>query len=236
MLVEIYSDVVCPWCAIGKARFEKALATLAPERRDRVQVIWKPHQLDPSAPAWPTPVFDGYAKKFGGPDRAAAIIERVTGVAAEEGITFRMDRALRANTLDCHRLIAHALTVGGPALQHAMKQRLLDAYFTDGLDVGDRPTLARLSHEVGVFPSVDEATAFVDSDLLKRETQREILDGMEMGVTAVPTFVFEGKWSVPGAQDTEVFARVLDKLLEQEEAEELAVADGDACAVDGSNC
>jgi predicted DsbA family dithiol-disulfide isomerase len=238
VLVEIYSDVVCPWCAIGKARFEKALDTLDADRRARVEVIWRPHQLDPSAPSVGRPVFEGYAKKFGGPDRAAQIIDNVTSVAAAEGITFHMDRALRANTLDCHRLIGLALHQGGSVLQHAVKQRLLDAYFSDGLDVGDRLTLARLTADVGLFESTDQGAAFLESTELVDETRREILDGMENGVTAVPTFVFDGQWSIPGAQDTEVFVKVLERIFAMEDAERNAptVVAGETCAVGDESC
>src|SRR5215207_5970885 len=103
VLVEIYSDVVCPWCYIGKRRFEKALAGF--DRADEVKVVWKPYQLDPTAPPTPTPVREAYARKFGGPDAASQIIDRVTAAAAGEGLEFLLDRALRANTFDAHRLM-----------------------------------------------------------------------------------------------------------------------------------
>jgi predicted DsbA family dithiol-disulfide isomerase len=199
---------------------------------------WLDVGCGPGAVLLPAAAGVGPAGRAVGIDVAAAIIERVTGVAAEEGITFHMDRALRANTLDCHRLLAHALHAHGTATQHALKQRLLDAYFTDGLDVGDHTTLARLATEMGVLAAEQDAMVFLQSGDLVMETKRESLDGMENGVSAVPTFVFEGKWAVPGAQDTEVFVKVLDRLLAQED-EELALAaqaSGDACAVDGSNC
>jgi predicted DsbA family dithiol-disulfide isomerase len=234
MLVEIYSDVVCPWCTIGKARFEKALAMIGPEKAAQLEVVWRPYQLDPTAPKEPMPVSIGYAKKFGGPERAAEIIANVTNVAAAEGITFRMDIAQRANTFDAHRLIAHALDTGGVELQHRVKQRFLDAYFCEGVDVGSPSELARLSVEAGLFPNIDEGELFLGSTSGAQRTRDDIADGIDRGVSAVPTFVFDGKWSVPGAQDPDTFVRVLNKLFEQTEAE--ATADGDACAVDGSDC
>ena len=235
MLVEIYSDVVCPWCAIGKVRFEKALARLEPAQRERIAVVWRPHQLDPNAPSIGMPVFDAYAKKFGGPDKAAAIIDRVTSVAADEGLTFHMDRAIRANTFDCHRLIAQALLVGGPGLQYAMKQRLLDAYFSEGCDVGDRAMLADAAVAVGVFLDVEMASLFLESGDLVAETRSELADGFDKGVSAVPTFVFDSAWMVPGAQDTDVFVNVLNRLLARED-EALGLVTGATCEVDEVDC
>ncbi len=240
MLVEIYSDVVCPWCAIGKARFEKALALVDPAVAADLEVVWRPYQLDPTAPKDPTPVAIGYAKKFGGPERAAQIIENVTSVAAGEGITFRMDIAQRANTFDAHRLIGHALEVGGAPLQHVVKQRLLDAYFTEGVDIGSTAELARLATEAGLFPNTDEAVVFLSSSGRVEETRREINDGFERGISAVPTFVFDGLWSVPGAQDPETLVRVIERVRARNEAASqtagVDAGDSEACAVDGADC
>src|SRR4051794_18030031 len=130
MLVEIYSDVVCPWCYIGKRRFEEALAR-RPDTAD-ITVVWRPFQLDPNAPTTPSPVVDAYARKFGGEERAIQIVEHLSGVARDAGLDFHLDVAQRSNTLDAHRLLWFALERGGPALQGAMKERLLQAYFVDG--------------------------------------------------------------------------------------------------------
>jgi len=145
MLVEIYSDVVCPWCYIGKRRFEAALERF--EGRDDVTVVYKPYQLDPRAPTEPTPVVDAYARKFGGPEDAMRIIERVTDTAAPEGLEFHLEIAQRANTFDAHRLLAYAHERG---LQAAMKERLLQAYFVEGKDVADHAQLAALAALHGV--------------------------------------------------------------------------------------
>src|SRR5436853_2946136 len=127
MLVEIYSDVVCPWCYIGKRRFETALEQFP--GRDDVTVVWRPFQLDPNAPRTATPVLDAYARKLGGPAEAARIVERVTTMAAPEGLEFHLDVAQRANTFEAHRLIAYAERHGR---QDLMNERLLRAYFTEG--------------------------------------------------------------------------------------------------------
>ncbi len=237
MLVEIYSDVVCPWCAIGKARFEKALTMIDPSVAADIEVVWRPYQLDPTAPKDPTSVAIGYAKKFGGPERAAQIIDQVTSAAAEEGITFRMDIAQRANTFDAHRLIGHAFDVGGAALQHVVKQRLLDAYFTEGVDVGSRAELARMAVEGGLFVSTEKAAAFLASSARVEETRNEINQGFERGISAVPTFVFDDKWAVPGAQDPETLVRVIERVLTRNQAAaEARVTAGDTCATDDPNC
>mgnify|MGYP005814840719 CR=1 FL=1 len=129
--VDVWSDVVCPWCFIGKRRFERALAELDGEVT--VDVTFHAFQLDPTAsPGVSQPVTEAYAKKFGGPERAKAMIDRVTAIAAEEGIEFRMDRALRANTLLSHRLVWLADQPASPVAQAVMKERLMRAYFHDG--------------------------------------------------------------------------------------------------------
>lgn len=210
LTVEIWSDVVCPWCYIGKRRWEAAAATL----RDEVdlQVVFRPYQLDPTAPAGePTPVSDAYARKFGGPERAQQIIDNVTSIAAADGLTFRLDRALRANTLLAHRLLWLAEATGQ---QYALKERLLHAYFCDGLNIGDIATLVQCADDVGM--PADQVSAFLHSDDGIVEVQQEIRSAVEAGITAVPTFVIDGRWMVPGAQDPDTFVNVVRRLLQRE--------------------
>jgi predicted DsbA family dithiol-disulfide isomerase len=226
VLVEIYSDVVCPWCYIGKRRFEDALRRF--EGRDAVTVVWRPFQLDPHAPSEPTPVADAYARKFGGPEQALRIIEKVTTTAAGEELDFHLDVAQRSNTFDAHRLIAYA---AGHDRQDAMKERLLRAYFTDGLAVSDRDVLADLAAEVGL--DRDDVARFLASDEGTAELREELVLGLERGVTAVPTFVFEKTWAVPGAQDADTMLRVLQTVAERitPAATATDACDDDACAV-----
>jgi predicted DsbA family dithiol-disulfide isomerase len=208
MQVEIYSDVVCPWCYIGKRRFEEALSRF--EGRDDVTVVFKPFQLDPNAPNVPTPVMDAYARKFGGPEEAAQIMERVTSAAAPEGLDFHLEIAQRANTFDAHRLIAFADRHGQQA---AMKERLLQAYFMEGRHVADHEQLADLAADVGL--DRDDVAAFLASDEGVAELRADLLESLERGVSAVPTFVFEGRWAVPGAQDADTMLRVLETVAER---------------------
>lgn len=212
--VEIWSDVVCPWCYIGKRRFERAVAEVAGEIE--VRATYRPYQLDPTAPTGaPTPVSEAYAKKFGGPERAAQIIQHVTGIAEGEGIEFRMDRALRANTLLAHRLLWLTEATGH---QQALKQRLLEAYFTDGLDIGDPDVLVACAAEVGLDP--DRVRGFLASDDGVAEVQHLLQTAHSEGITAVPTFVLGtaesgAGWMVPGAQDTETFVKVFRRLVDR---------------------
>ena len=211
--VEIWSDVICPWCYIGKRRFEAAIAELGDEID--VDIVFRPYQLDPTAsPGKAGPVLDAYAKKFGGVERAHEIIDHVTAVAAASGIEFRMDRALRANTFLAHRLLWLAQATGH---QIALKERLLQAYFIDGLDIGDRDVLAGCAADVGL--DHDRVRAFLDSDDGVDEVRRELGSAQELEITAVPTFVFDGKWMVPGAQDPDTFVQVLRRVVARRTAD-----------------
>jgi predicted DsbA family dithiol-disulfide isomerase len=209
VLVEVWSDVVCPWCYIGKRRFEAALAAF--DRRDEVQVLYRAYQLDPGAPPGAaTPVIDAYARKFGGPERAAQIIEHVSAVAATVGLEFRMDRSVRANTLLAHRLLWFAEPRG---VQHELKERLLRAYFVDGLHVGDPEVLRDLGAEVGLDPA--EVERFLAGHDGVHEVHEQMARATELGITGVPTFVVGGRFSIPGAQEPDVFVNVLGRLLDR---------------------
>ena len=215
MRIEIFSDVICPWCFIGKRRFETALSRLRDRGVDvQVDYTFRPFQLDPTAPNdSPTPAKDAYAKKFGGPERATEILDHVTFVAAQDNITFNMDIALRANTFLAHRLLSYALLKHGAAVQILLKERIMDAYFTDGKNIGDIDVLADCAESAGINRA--EAHTFLNSDELVDEVRSEIAEAAEYGVTAVPTFIINGQWSVPGAQDVEMFERIIERMLEK---------------------
>lgn len=210
--VEIWSDVVCPWCYIGKRRFERAAAELDGEIA--LTVGYRPYQLDPRAsPGTSEPVFDAYVRKFGGPQQARAIIDRVTATAAEEGLEFRLDRARRANTLLAHRLLWWAEQPDNALDQAELKEHLLQAYFVDGLDVGDPDTLADLTIELGVDRR--DTLQFLDGDSGRSEVARYLEQAADHGISAVPTFVLNGKWAIPGAQDSDTFVKVLRRVDEK---------------------
>jgi len=213
--VIIFSDVVCPWCYIGKRRLDKAIANLRARGVDLdIEVSYKPYQLDPTAPVGQsTPVIQAYAKKFGGVLKAQQILDHVTNIAAQDDIVFNMDIALRANTLLAHRLLVLAERDFGNTVQAQLKERIMQAYFTDGDDIADIGVLSKCAHEVGI--DVDVATAFLNSDECVDNVQDSLLMAAENGITAVPTFIFNDQWSVPGAQDVEMFERVIQRLNER---------------------
>ncbi|HTU71162.1 MAG TPA: DsbA family oxidoreductase [Candidatus Baltobacteraceae bacterium] len=201
MRIDIWSDVVCPWCYIGVSRFERALVLFDGE----VTIRLHPFQLDPDAPIPGIPARERYAAKFGA--EAPAILERVTREAASEGLTFDFDRALTANTFDAHRAMAYAREYG---LDRDLEKQLFRAYFTDGLDVSDHGVLADAGARLGLDRA--ELAAYLESDRGVDEVRRELVDGFERGITAVPSFVFEDEFLVPGAIDTASFVRVLEQM------------------------
>lgn len=215
MLIEVWSDVVCPWCYIGKRRFEKAVARLRDKGVDApIEVVFRAFQLDPTAPVGvPVPVKEGYARKFGGTDRAEQILAHVTRVAAEEGIDFNMDIALRANTILAHRALHWVLSTHGPTAQDTFKERLLAAYFTRGLDVGDLDVIAACATESGFDGETLRAW------LLDGHGMDAVLADLEGAaareITAVPSFVIDDRFLVPGAQDVDVFVQVLERVIAQ---------------------
>ena len=201
MHIDIWSDVVCPWCYIGVTRFERALAQFDGE----VTIRLHPFQLDPDAPVPGIPARRRYAAKFG--DEAPAILERVTTEARGEGLTFDFDRAITANTFDAHRAIAFARPRGR---DRDLEKRLFRAYFTDGLDVSDRAILADEGARTGL--DRDQLAAYLESDDGVDEVMRELNVAFERGITAVPSFVFQDEFLVPGAVDTASFLRILEQM------------------------
>ncbi len=205
VLVEIWSDVVCPWCFIGKHRFEGALGAFA--GADAVRVAYRAFQLDPAAPpGQPLPVRDVYSEKFGGPEQADAAIERVTTLAAAEGIEFHLERALRANTLDAHRLL---WLTDGSDFQPALVEALMTAYFCDGKDISDHRVLREAASACGL--DAGRVEALLAGDGGRGEVAEQIAQAAAFGITAVPTYVIDRRWAVPGAQDRETFLLVLER-------------------------
>jgi predicted DsbA family dithiol-disulfide isomerase len=204
MRVDIWSDVVCPWCYIGKRRFERALAAF--DDRDDVDVVWHSFELDPSAPAVsPGPVAGMLAQKYGMTlAQAEAAGERVSALAAAEGLDYHLDITRPANTFDAHRLLHLAARDGR---QGELKERLMRGYFTEGAAIGEPATLSRLAGEAGLDPAEAEAV-LVGTDFTAEVRADEAL-AVEIGVTGVPFFVVDGRLAVSGAQPVEVFAQAL---------------------------
>ena len=210
MRVEVYSDVVCPWCAIGKAKFELAVAEFEAEGGGPVEVVWRPFQLDPTAPSTGSPVLEVYAKKFGGREKAEQITSHMTAVAAKVGWDFDFAIAKRANTFDAHRLLAYALEVAGPSVQGDVKNALLRAYFTEGRNVADVDVLVAIASSSGLDATA--VTQMLASGEFVQRTRDEMDRAVELGISAVPSFVFNGVGVLPGAQEPEQFLRILRRL------------------------
>jgi predicted DsbA family dithiol-disulfide isomerase len=206
MQVEIWSDVICPWCYIGKRRFESALAGFA--HRDEVQVIWRSFELDPSAPRQqPGTQVELLARKYGvSLQEAAAMNARVSGIAAEIGLEYHLENARRGNTFDAHRLLHFAAS---RQLGDRATERIMHAYFSEALTVGDRAALARLAPEFGVAES--DALAMLESDAYADAVRADEARAAAFGISGVPFFVFDEKSGISGAQPVEVFAEALQQ-------------------------
>lgn len=211
--IDIWSDVVCPWCYIGKRRFDTALERLkAKGITEHIEVVYRSYQLDPTAPtSSTTPAKDAYAKKFGGQERAEQILRHVTDIAAQDDIVFNMDQALRANTSLAHRVLHWVLLMYGHNNQARCKEAFLAAYFTDGLDVGNLNVLVQVCEGVSIDTS--GLHEWLASGGGEKEFAQDLSDAALRDITAVPSFVINDQFIIPGAQDVAVFEQVLEKML-----------------------
>ncbi len=230
MRVEIWSDVVCPWCYIGKRRFEAALAGFP--HRDEVEVLWRAFELDPEAPQEHRGDYAvRLAEKYGVPvEEGQSMIDTMTATAAQEGLDFSFDTARVGNTFDAHRVLHLAHERG---LQDALKERLLRATFTEGEPIGDPATLTRLAVEVGV--EAGEVKAVLSSDRFAEQVRADEQQARDYGIRAVPYFVVDRSLGVAGAQPPDVLRSLLDRGWEQSlsspDAAPAPGCDGDSCAV-----
>lgn len=206
MYIDVWSDVVCPWCYIGKRRLETALGKF--EHAADVELRWHSFQLDASHPqGHRAPVQEMLAKKIGAPpEQVRAMTRQVSELAAEEGLTYDLDNAVSVNTLDAHRLNHLAARHG---LGDAMHERLLKAHLSDGELVDDLDTLVRLGVEVGV--PEDEAREVLKGTEYAAEVDADFAEARRIGVNGVPFFVLNGKFGVSGAQSAVTFLSALEK-------------------------
>ena len=205
MKVEIYSDIACPWCYIGKRRFEKALAAFP--GRDEVDVVLRPYQLDPSAPTGASPLMERLHRKFGA--QAPAMAQRVADAARGEGIEMRFDRALAANTLTAHRLLWLAEREYGSGVQREVADRLFDAHFSQGGDIADHGQLTELA--VGTGMDRARVETFLGSSEGTNEVKAQVRAAQELGIAAVPTFIFDDRYAVQGGQPSAIFLQALER-------------------------
>ncbi|MFG1707290.1 DsbA family oxidoreductase [Nonomuraea sp. M3C6] len=225
LTVDIWSDLVCPWCYVGKRRFETALAGFS--RRADVRVRWRSFELDPGGGTEPVLTLPERSHRDLGGTRAETDrrMAMLTELAAKEGLTYRLDRARAVNSFDAHRLMHYADHEGRG---EEVREHLMRAYTADGAILTDRDTLVGIAADGGLDPSQTremlERGDFADA--VRADERR----AMELGVSGVPTFVFAERYAVSGAQPVEVFAQLLDRAWR-----ELAPSAGDGvCAVEGS--
>ena len=221
MDIQVWSDVVCPWCYIGKKRLEKAIAEFPGD----VTVTFRAYQLDASHPTTPPatrdrtegsapgPVRtkDAMAAKFGGPERAEQMFAHVTAIAAGDGLHLDFDRAIAANTFDAHRLVAWA---AAQELQLNMIETLQRAHFSDGVDLGSHAELARLAGEIGLDEQA--AFAYLASPAGTDAVSADLLEARELGITSVPTFVVDRKFVIQGAQEPAVLRSAVEEIARRE--------------------
>jgi len=211
--IDVISDVVCPWCFIGKRHLESALAAWREKYPDRElpQVRWHPFQLNPDLPATGMPRSEYTARKFGGPERAKEIYGRVAAAGARAGIRFDFDRiAVQPNTIDAHRLMHHAVE---HKRQDEMAEALFRGYFLEGADLTRRDTLADIAQRAGL--DRDAVLAYLDSDRDREHIEKEDYRARSIGVEGVPFFIYEQRYALSGAQPPEVMLEVLEKAYDE---------------------
>jgi predicted DsbA family dithiol-disulfide isomerase len=204
MGVEIYSDIACPWCYIGTARFARALDSFAGGHH--VDVTYRPYQLDPNAPQQAEPMMSYLARRFG--RQAQTMADHVIEIGHAEGLAMDYGRGLAVNTLNAHRLLRLAEHKHGPRVQSSLARRLYEAHFSDGRDVSDYDVLVTLAADVGMSPA--GTRDYLVSGKGTDEVREEIGAARRMGITAVPTFIFGGKYMIEGAQPANVFVHALE--------------------------
>jgi predicted DsbA family dithiol-disulfide isomerase len=202
LIIDIVSDIVCPWCYLGKRRLEAAIRDSG---EPAIAVRWRPFQLDPSIPSGGLDRRAYLLAKFNDESRLDAIHDRLTALGAEVGAAYAFDKIERApNTLDAHRLIRWA---GADGRQDAVVERLFRLYFEEGRDIGDHAVLIETARECGMDAEAVAAKLAQGEDI--EAVQAEIVEAQAIGVTGVPFFIFASRFAVPGAQATDVLAKAI---------------------------
>ena len=233
MEVEIWSDVMCPFCYIGKRKFEAALAEFP--GKDQVAITWKSFQLSPHMVTDPAKNIHQYLAEHKGISlqEAERMNDYVTDMAAQVGLAYRFDQAIVANSMKAHRFSHYAKTQGK---QDEAEERLFSAYFTEGKNTDDLDTLVALGEEIGLDGA--EVRTVLESDKYTEAVRTDIYEAQQVGVRGVPFFAFDRKYGVSGAQDSQVFLQTLQKSFDEwkkENVSPIEVIDGPACAP-GEDC
>jgi len=232
MKVEIWSDVMCPFCYIGKRKFEKALAEFP--HSDKINIEWKSFQLNPQMKTEPGRSINDYLAETKGwtPDYAEQVTDHVTNLAREVGLEYNMEKSVVANSFDAHRFVQFAKTKGKG---DEAEEQLFKAYFTDGKNTADHEVLIELGSDIGLDSS--ELRKVLEGTRFSEEVRNDIYEAQQVGARGVPFFVLDRKYAVSGAQQPETFLGALEKSFEEWEkvnpAPLLTFADGATCTPDG---
>lgn len=224
--IDVWSDVACPWCWVGKRRFERALERFA--HKDEVEVVWRAFELDPSAPK----ILDGdYAERLGkkygtSTENARRMIAQMAETGRADGLELRFDRIRAGSTFDAHRVLHLAKDRG---VQDAVKERFFRGYFSEGSAMGDAETLVALAADAGL--DAEETRAALASDAHASAVRADEAEAAELGIRGVPFFLLGGRLAVSGAQPDELFVRALDRAWSDLAPEGLQ--EGAACTTDG---
>ena len=230
--VQIWSDVMCPFCYIGKRKIEEAITQF--ENKESIEIEWKSFQLDPSFVATPNEtIADHLAEKYGRDiDWAESMLENTAQTAKSNGLDFHFEKAILANSLNAHRL-SHLAKKHN--LSNELEELLFKAYFTEGKDVNDWNTLQEIGQKAGLH--IDEIKQLIETDTFTKEVRADQQEAQSLGVTGVPFFVFDNKYAVSGAQPTDVFLKTLEKAWEEgnfnASLQMQNPSDANTCGIDG---
>ncbi|MEO8760042.1 MAG: DsbA family oxidoreductase [Bacteroidia bacterium] len=231
MKVEIWSDVMCPFCYIGKRKFESALKDF--DNSSNIEIIWKSFQLAPDMKTDPSKNIDQYLATHKGMslEQAKGLNKQVSNTAAQVGLEFNFDKAIVANSFNAHRF-SHLAKQHG--LQNEAEERLFAAYFTEGKNTDDIPTLIQIGNEIGL--DSNEVKELLEGNKYAEEVKADIFEAHQIGVRGVPFFVFDRKYAVSGAQESQAFLSTLEKSFgewKNESTQSFEIAEGQSCSTDG---
>tara|TARA_R110002020_G_scaffold112064_4_gene258246 strand:- start:403 stop:1110 length:708 start_codon:yes stop_codon:yes gene_type:complete len=235
MKIEIWSDVACPFCYIGKRKIEKAIERFP--QKDKIEIEWKSFLLNPDQVTQPNKSSQEYLAEVKGwsLEQTKEITANVTNMAAQEGLEYHLEKTVVANTKKAHRILHLAKTFGKG---DEMKESLLKAYFTDSVNIDDDAVLLGLGKELGL--EEDAIQEVLTTDKFENEVDQDIYESRQLGVKGVPFFVLDRKFGISGAQPDEVFDQTLEKAWSEYAKSnpvlQMSEGDGEACDVDGKNC
>lgn len=231
MEINIWSDVRCPFCYIGKKNFEKALEQFP--QKDEIKVVWKSFELDPSLKTQPeTNTVDYFVQSKGvSREQATQMLSHATNMAREVGLTFDFDKAVLANSFNAHRLIQMAKSKN---LGDEIEEALFKAHFTDGVNIDDTESLIKIGVSIGM--DQEEVRKVMESETFDYEVRQDQLDARNIGVQGVPFFVFNNKYAVSGAQPPAAFLETIEKAFAEYKKDNpgLIISKGDSCSTDGT--